>query len=199
VSGRPPDLDELVGELPADERERLEYVHRLLLEAGPPPELPPDLRPVDASRPAAVYPLFPRRRYAAIAAIAAALALVAFGAGYLVADRDGTPEPVRVVLMTPPGGAPSTARASLAVFDADAAGNWPMALTVRDLAPLPPGQTYELWLTRDGDLVESCGTFVVTGGKTEVELNAPYRLRSFSGWVVTRAGSDAAILRTERI
>ena len=35
-----PDFDELVGtDLEPDERERLERVHELLLEAGPPPEL----------------------------------------------------------------------------------------------------------------------------------------------------------------
>ena len=40
-----PDFDELVGgdDLPGPERERLQRVHELLVAAGPPPELPPEL------------------------------------------------------------------------------------------------------------------------------------------------------------
>ncbi|HSX21195.1 MAG TPA: hypothetical protein VLE97_00290, partial [Gaiellaceae bacterium] len=41
---RTPDFDELVGfDVEHDERERLQRVHALLLEAGPPAELPPEL------------------------------------------------------------------------------------------------------------------------------------------------------------
>ena len=38
-----PDFRELVGDLPDEERARLERVHDLLIAAGPPPELPPAL------------------------------------------------------------------------------------------------------------------------------------------------------------
>ena len=41
---RNPNLDELVGtDTTGAERERLQHVHDLLLEAGPPPELSPEL------------------------------------------------------------------------------------------------------------------------------------------------------------
>jgi hypothetical protein len=195
VSGGP-DFDDLVGgDLTADEHERLRRVHDLLVEAGPPPELPDGLQPVAEEERANVFPLFPKRRWAAVAALAAALAAATFGLGYLVGDRDATAEPARVVAMT---GTPeaSAARASLAVFDVDEAGNWPMELTVRGLPPLPPGDAYELWLTRGGKLAEPCGVFVVGSGTTVVPLTAPYQLRDFDGWVVVRQGSTEPVLTT---
>ena len=65
---RPPDFDDLVGgDLPADERERLRRVHDLLVEAGPPPELPEGLQPIPEEERGNVYPLFPKRRWAAVA------------------------------------------------------------------------------------------------------------------------------------
>jgi hypothetical protein len=89
------------------------------------------------------------------------------------------------------------ARASLAILPQDDAGNWPMRMTVQGLPSLPDGREYELWLTRDGKLASPCGTFVVSGdGRTVVSLNAPYRLKSFDGWVVTRHGSEEPLLRT---
>jgi hypothetical protein len=191
----PPDFDELVGDdLESAERDRLRRVHDLLVAAGPPPEVGPA---VSAEAPTEnVFPLLPRRRWAAAAALAAALGIAAFGAGFLVGDRsDEQAAPERIIGMAPPGGE-SDARASLAVFAKDDAGNWPMELTVRDLPPLPVGQVYELWLTRKGKLAASCGTFVVQGSKTVVPLNAPFRLRTFDGWVITRHGASEPLLTT---
>ena len=192
---RPPDFDELVGnDLEPAERDRLRQVHDLLVAAGPPPELSPAAGPEAPKE--NVFPLLPRRRLVAAAALAAALALAVFGAGFLVGDRsDEQASPERIVGMAPPGGV-SDARASLAIFARDDAGNWPMELTVRDLPVLPPGQLYQLWLTRNGELAESCGTFVVEGSKTVVPLNAPYRLRTFDGWVITRRGASETLLTT---
>jgi phage protein D len=90
------------------------------------------------------------------------------------------------------------ADATLLVGEIDEAGNWPMEMTIRGLPALPQGQRYELLLTRDGAPVVSCGTFVVDG-ETAVFLNAPYKLRSYDGWVVTRAGQKQALLRTPEI
>lgn len=190
-----PEFDDLVArDVPADERERLRRVHDLLVEAGPPPELPEGLQPVPDEERANVYPLFPKRRWAAVAALAAALAAATFGVGYLVGDREATAEPARVVVMN--GVSASAARASLAVYDVDEAGNWPMELTVRGLPPLPAGETYELWLTKNGKLAEPCGVFAVGSGTTVVPLTAPYRLRDFDGWVVVRQGSTEPVLTT---
>jgi hypothetical protein len=68
-----------------------------------------------------------------------------------------------------------------------------MSLRVRGLRA---GATYELWLTRDGKLAESCGSFAVAAGTTEVPLNAPYRLKEYDGWVVVEAGSTEPVLTT---
>lgn len=194
MTDRPgPDFDELVGtDLEPGTRERLLRVHEALLAAGPPPELTPAL---EAPEPMAkVVPLRPSRRRLAVAAVlAAALAAAAFGAGFFVGDS-GAPsaQPDRVVEMTG-----ADARASLAILPRDEAGNWPMRMAVQGLPALPAGSEYELWLTRGGKLESSCGTFIVSGdGPTVVTLNAPYRLKEFDGWVVTRHGSESPLLRT---
>ncbi len=181
------DLNEILGDdLEPGERERLERVHALLAEAGPPPELPPALEHAPEP-PAAVVVPFPRRyRYTALAAaVAAAVAL--FGVGYLVGGGGGT-EPLRTISMS----GTNQAAAELDVFEKDAAGNWPMELRVSGLAP----GRYELWLTRGGKLAEPCGAFAVAAGETTVPLNAPYALRDFDGWVVVPSGATAPVLTT---
>jgi hypothetical protein len=196
---RPPDFDDLVGaDLDEDERLRLRAVHDLLLEAGAPPELPRSLEPVPAEDDESAFPLFPRRRWAAALALAAALAAAAFGAGYLVGDRESTREPERVVAMSGAGSA-AAARASLSVYGEDEAGNWPMRLTVQELPPLPGGKTYELWLTKDGELAAQCGSFATEDGTTEVPLNAPFPLSDYDGWVVVQTGKTDVLLRTPSI
>ena len=193
MSRREPDFDELVGDdLEPAERERLRRVHELLLAADPPPELSPALAD-SPERLQNVYPLLPRRRSVAAVLVAAAVAAAAFGIGFLVGD-EAPPSPVRVVGLAPPAGA-TNARASLAIFDVDKGGNWPMELTVRDLRG-GPGAAYELWLTRGGKLADSCGTFAVAGEKTIVELNAPYKLKRYDGWVIVRAGTTTPVLTT---
>jgi hypothetical protein len=81
----------------------------------------------------------------------------------------------------------------------DEAGNWPPKLVVHGLKPLPKGQYYEMFLTNGHKPSASCGTFRVTstGGDT-VRLNAPYNLRRFDGWVVTRErpGTHAPVVLT---
>jgi hypothetical protein len=90
--------------------------------------------------------------------------------------------------MSGAGGASGT----LVVYEMDHAGNWPMQLRVAGLAQ----GRYALWLTRNGRLAEPCGTFAVASGKARVPLNAPYKLRSFDGWVVVPAGAKQPVLTT---
>lgn len=181
-----------VEELDAQERERLQAVHELLLEAGPPPDLSPALAAAPAVSAARVVPMSRRFRFTAVAAAAAA-AVVLFGAGYLIGGRQSeAPAVAKTVAMSGKGGATAT----LAVEHEDAAGNWPMTLTVSGLEPLPEGATYELWLTRDGELAESCGSFAVSGEQTVVQLNAPYSPGDFTGWVVTTAADTGAFVLT---
>ena len=120
--------------------------------------------------------------------LAAALAAAAFGGGFLagaVSHGGGTKSAVAVIPMHGTPAAPN-ALASISLEDVDKAGNWPMRFTVQGLPKLPRGGYYELYLTRHGRIAAACGTFNVHGGQTTVRLNAPYKLKGFDGWVVTR-------------
>lgn len=182
-------FDELVGDVDDQrERERLRRVHELLLSVDAPPELSPAAR----REPAVVTPA--RRRGRALALLAAALAVAAFGAGYLVGGREAPAD--RVITMDGVG-AERDATATIEVLEQDEAGNWPMRVLVRGLEPSRDrSDFYELWLTADGKAIASCGRFVVAGGLTTVTLSVPYGLRRYDGWVVTRAGSDDVLLTT---
>jgi hypothetical protein len=180
-------FDELVGPVEdAHERERLRRVHDLLLAVEP----PPDVTRAPAAAPA------PPRRVRPLALLAAALAgAVAFGAGYLVGGRD--PAPDRVIRMSGVG-PERDATASIRLLPQDEAGNWPMHVLVRGLEPSRDRRDfYELWLTKDGEPIASCGRFVVAEGLTRVTLSVPYGLRRYDGWIVTRAGSEEPVLTTE--
>jgi hypothetical protein len=164
-------------------------VHELLLAAGPPPE------PLHAA-PSPPAARGPRRLPLARLALAAALALAVFAAGAAVGNRFAGPDAEFTVVMAGTGSA-AGARASIAVLPVDDAGNWPMELTVRGLAPEPEGRPYELWLTKNGKLAALCGSFLAEpDGTTVVLLNAPYRLREFDGWVVVREGAEEPLLST---
>jgi hypothetical protein len=179
-----PSFDDLVGtDLEPAERERLERVHDLLVTAGPPPEFESQARVV----------AFPRRRRGALLAIAAAfaVAVLALG-GALVQGGDDT----FVVSMAGTTAAPA-ASASLHVFQLDAAGNWPMEVSVEGLKPAASGRPYELWLTRDGKLEGLCGSFLTSAsGSAVVPMNAPYRFDEYDGWVVVEEGSNTPLLTT---
>src|SRR2546421_12506494 len=74
-----------------EEEARLRHVHELLVRAGPPPDLPPSLErtPEAAEAEIVQFPLLPKRRWAVAALVAAALAVIAFGGGYLRGDSRG--------------------------------------------------------------------------------------------------------------
>jgi hypothetical protein len=196
------DFDELVGTgLAPAERRRLLRTHELLLAAGAPPELPPTLRVPPGTPPPAELVEFPRgyprRRLAASVVAAAAAAAAVFGIGFLVANEtEDAAFPIDFVLPMNGTAAAPEARASIEVGEIDDAGNWPMRMTVRNLPERPNRGRYELSLTRDGKIAASCGFFVMQGEKTVVYLNAPYRLRNYDTWVVTRAGSDRILLES---
>ena len=183
-----PDFRDLVGEdLPGEERDRLRRVHDLLVAAGPPAELPPGLEiaPDVADRVA----FLPRRRRGAALLLAASIAAAAFGGGFLAgAFTNGGGKTAAAEIVVPMHGtnAAPAALASIRLLARDRAGNWPMLVTVQGLPKLPAGGYYELYLTRHGRIAATCGTFNVDRGKTTVSLNAPYRLKRFDGWVVTR-------------
>lgn len=184
-----PRFDDIVDEpLAADERDRLERVHDLLVAAGPPPELSPQLE----AGPSLAMTLGRRRRggQRRLALLAAALSILAivFLAGYLAGNRGGGLASAAKTLQLRGTSAAPNALASLVVQDADAAGNWPMRLSVTGLPKLPPHGYYAVYLTRNGKPLLPCGVFVVksAAGAVQVQLNAPYHVRAGDSWVVTK-------------
>jgi hypothetical protein len=175
-----PDFRELVeDDLPEEERARLERVHELLVAAGPPPELPPGF----------------------VLGIAAAVGVAAFLGGFLSGRAK---EPFSEVFKVQMQGTAQAANASatINVGKADEAGNWPLKVVVHGLKPLPKGQYYEMFLTTGHQAAASCGTFRVTSTGDTVRLNAPYNLRRFDGWIVTRerpgSGTHPVVLETTK-
>jgi hypothetical protein len=192
---RPPDFDELVGrDVPDEERARLLRAHRLLVEAGPPPELSPELDSVPWPEDSQAPLLRPKqkqkqhRRLLLAAAIATAI-----GMGFVLGQSTSSSsmETVRVVQLAGTS-LDSDARATLKLGRADSDGNWPMTLHARGLQELPEGGYYDLYLTKGGKPVVLCGTFNAKGNGVVVHLSAAYDLDHFDkdGWVITRQGPE---------
>ena len=185
---RTPDFDELVGlDVEQGERERLRRVHELLLEAGPPAELSPELE----AGPTLAMTLGGRQRHVRrrLMLLAATVALIAlaFLGGYLAGNRGGGLASAKTLRLAGTSAAPA-ALASLRIEPADEAGNWPMQLNVTGLPKMPAHGYYAVFLVRNGKIYAPCGTFVVAGAKhgTSVRLNAPYKLEHGDSWVVTK-------------
>lgn len=183
-------FDDLVDRegLPPDEEARLRRVHELLVQAGPPPDLPPSLEgPPSALAGGEVvqFPLLPRRRWSLAAVAAVALVLLGFGGGYLVGHAKTKATAFATKRAVPMHG--RNALALLRLAPRDGAGNWPMLLEVNNLpTQKDPRAYYELWLTRDGKPVAPCGSFRVNARTTTVRLSVPYDFGGYDGWVVTR-------------
>jgi hypothetical protein len=187
-----PRFDDLVdgGDLPPDELLRLRGVHEMLVAAGPPPDLPPAL--AEAPRPgqAEVVQIAarPRSRRTVFALIAAALAIGCFGGGYLLGDRSGNSEVVRVVPLEGVGA--QSARASVSLGAAERGGNWPMELEVTGLPPSGDHEYYELFVWRHGKPSYPCVGFKAHAGTTTVRFNVPYELDEETKLVVTAIARD---------
>ena len=185
-----PDFRELVGDdLSPGERARLERVHDLLVTAGPPPELPPQLVHPDLDpREGSAVPFLPRRRAGLMLGLAAAIALIAFVGGFVAGRAKDTFSTAFDVPMHGTALA-SNASATIHVGQLDASGNWPLEVSVHGLKPLPNGEYYEMFVTKNGKRGPTCGTFRLSDGGS-IRLNAPYKLRGV-GWIVTleRPGS----------
>jgi hypothetical protein len=188
---RGPDFDELVDdEVDPRERDRLRRTHELLVTAGPPPELTPEMEagPTLGMTLGRRSTRHMQRRIALLAAALVLLSLVFLGGFITGNDSDGGGIGAAHVLKLRGTSLAPDALASLSIEPADPAGNWPMRLSVVGLPKLPPRGYYEVFVTRHGKIFAPCGIFVVRDAKTgaTVPLNAPYKLEEGDGWVVTR-------------
>jgi hypothetical protein len=193
---RTPNFDELVGgEVTGDERERLRRTHELLTQAGPPPELSPELEkvpwPEEALQPLGLFRT-PRQRKGwsrfQVVLAAAAVLLVGFLIGHALASRSNTFTATHVVNMHGTRAAPN-AFASVELGRKGNDGNWPMQVTVDNLPPAQNGSYYNLWLSLHGKPIALCGTFNTHfNGNASVRMSAAYNLgeMKFDGWIVTR-------------
>jgi hypothetical protein len=163
--------------LTPSERARLERVHDLLLEAGPPATLPSGLEHPPGQ--VITFPAWRRREVAIVAAAAAAVAAACFGGGYLLGESGGTSMKQVVVLQ----GAQNSF-ASLRVGATDEVGNTPMELTVKGLPERENGY-YELFVWRHGKPGFPCTGFRMLGDETTVRFTVPYELQAGTKLVVT--------------
>ena len=182
-----PNFKDLVGEgLPPGEQARLERVHEMLIAAGPPPELPPELEePPDGRRNVRQFDPtgLPRRRVGAALALAAAIALIAFLGGYITGHSKNAPfESVRSVALVN-----DQAQATVSIGPRDANGNTPMLLRVAGLKQLAARDYYVLYMTKNGKPVVVCGSFNV-GGPQSTTLRFPvaYDPGKFNGLEIAR-------------
>ena len=191
---RRPTFDDLVDdETTGAERERLRGVHDLLLQAGPPPELPPELE----AGPNLQMTISRKRKRAkgrAMMLLAAALVgVLVFIGGYAIGNGKGggrsSSRPVTTINLKGTAAAPNS-EASLEVWHPKD-GNWPMTLSVIGLSTLPPQRYYEVYIVRGGKILGSCGVFRVqqTRNPVVVTLNAPYPYQKGDTWVVNRQGA----------
>ena len=188
---RRPDFDDLVGsDVPAEERERLRRAHELLIEAGPPPELSPAMESVPWPD-EALGPLFGRRQATRRRPLLAfAVLATAVFIGFLIGQATNSGSPTLNVARTVQLHGTvlgHDALATLKLGKRDPQGNWPMILRVAGLPRLENGGYYDLYLTKGGKPIVSCGTFNVSGD-TLVRLSAAYNLEHFdkNGWVIVR-------------
>jgi hypothetical protein len=192
-----PDFDELAGaDVPAADRDRLRAAHELLVQAGPPPELSPQLEQIPWPDEAlAPLGLIRRKRergrpWVMYATAAAALVLVGFLIGQLGGSKSSSTFDVAHTVKMHGTATASSAAAVIEVGRPGTDGNWPMLMTVTNLSPLQNDSFYDLWLSKNGKPVFLCGSFNTKpgGAETAVRLSAAYPLKkgTFNGWVVTQ-------------
>jgi hypothetical protein len=174
-------------DLSPEEEARLRRVHELLVQAGPPPDLPPALlepptRPPEAD--VIQFPLLPRRRLTLAAVAAAAVAALAFGGGYLFGHSKAKPATFATRQVVPMHG--HAANGVIRIAQRDSVGNWPMQMEVSGLPEQRNRDAYyELWLTHDGRPTEPCGQFRVHGKTTRITFTVPWATDGADGWAVT--------------
>ena len=206
---RPFELAELFdGELeslPAPERTALEHAHRLLLEAGPLPELSASLSkppPLPRRWRPSWRPSWPSPHSLTGLRLAASLSLLTlllgFGIGSALHSGEG-PEAYKLSLH-PQAITAGAASGSLAVYDPDKAGNRRLVLSVRGLPSHAQGY-YLLLLRQPGSPPLICGAFQTSAGAATVRMTVPYALKGHPRWLVVSKGpgGERTLLTTAQL
>ena len=182
------DFDDLVGGegLSREEEDRLRRVHDLLVEAGPPPDLPPRLetfaadvavadadtcssrscRAAGSRRPSCSRRRSRPRRSSPVTRSATA------GTGVVLGLRGGDARPERRDRRDP-----CRRRTRRQLADA--------LQGLRAAAAGEAGAYYELWLTQHGKAVHRAAGSASTRRRRRVTFRVPYKAKNFAGWVVT--------------
>jgi hypothetical protein len=180
----PPDLRELVGDdLSREELARLRGVDAALRQVpAPPHDVPASLTAAVAEVPLSARPARRRRRIAFALAFAAALAAASFGIGHWAGSSFDT---AYTVELTPTASAPD-AEGVVHIGERDeGSGNVELLVDVSGLAELDPGDSYALWLERDGEWAATCGYFAVGEGETSVRMTVAYDFREYDAWIIS--------------
>jgi hypothetical protein len=186
-----PDFEHLVDptDLSPEDEARLRRVHSMLIESGPPQELPASIGRAPATPGGKIVALSARRRRPVTALlIAAAVAAACFGGGYLLANQaQSTKGAIHIVRVVPMQGVQNS-EAALRVGSADGNGNWPIQLTVNGLKPLQDDSRYYLMVVQgNGKRPIFCGSFEVSSkGATTVTFNVAYKITDGTKWIVTK-------------
>ena len=196
---REPTLNDLIGdEATGDERQQLQHVHDMLLEAGPPPELGEKLEagPTLGMTLARQRHRRKLKQRAMVLLAAAIVVFMVFVAGYASHSTRGGSKRAVITQELKGTSLAKQAVGTLQVWNSQDAGtNWPMTLTV---AGLPTNSSYEVYLVRNGKPWGSCGSFRVGNSPNSAEasvtvpLNAPYAINQGATWVVTRPGRSGS-------
>jgi hypothetical protein len=197
----PPEFEDLMGsDVPEAERERLQRVHELLLVAGPPPEISPEL---EAGPKLFLTPRKPPRKRPSVRRVlllAAAIALAGF-IGYAFGKNDEFPTTQTMAMRGTLAAPHAAGRLDIGEQDGQ---NWLMRLEASGLPVTGKKEFYEVFLTKGGKIVAPCGWFVVRPDheQTVAYMTAPYNIKD-AGWVVTKVhvghkGNGPVVMRTLR-
>jgi hypothetical protein len=185
-------FDELIGAEPTGaERARLRNVHELLLDAGPPPEIAPEL----ASGPTLEMTLSRARRVGRSRRTIYVVLAAAFLTLIVALATTGHEKAIVAIPLHGTAAAPG-AIGAINVLPADGRTQ-PMRIETEGLAP---GSYAVYLLPRTGNQWDKCGQFTVTAqaGTQAATINSPYLARKNDKWVVTTVtpkGRGVTVLR----
>jgi hypothetical protein len=186
------DFDELIGAEPEGaERARLRNVHELLVEAGPPPELTPDIKagPTLAMTLSRSRRISRRRRSIVLPAVAAALVVALIGIGFSIHSPGNQHASIHMK-------GTSFAPAASGTIDILSTKAVKPRLKLRVKGLPVRSEPYVVYLVRNDHRVASCGTFTVANASRELTrvLVSPYPLKSADTWIVA-APSGVTVLQ----